>query len=71
MRPDEAVEIVAAPWRYEQDTVDAAADTLAAAVRRVRELHSDPATAGDGEQRCWECDHTWPCPTIQALDGTS
>ena len=71
MRPDEAVEIVAAPWRYEQDTVDAAADTLAAAVRPGRVLHSGPAAAGGGGPRCRVCVPTRPCPTIQALDGTS
>jgi len=35
------------------------------AIQRVRELHYEYPDTGD----CAGCNHIYPCPTIQALDG--
>ena len=51
------------------DTIMAAIETLASEdsaseqIERVRELHY-PA-----DEWCGDCGFSWPCPTIQALDG--
>ena len=38
-------------------------DAAWAAIERVRQLHTP------GDLWCEECGFSWPCPTIQALDG--
>lgn len=46
--------------------------TLKAADERVRELHNPlvkKAVFDTVETFCIHCDHSYPCPTIEALDG--
>ena len=42
-----------------------------ASIARVRELHICPHPEASHSQAksCHECWHTWPCPTIRALEG--
>ena len=61
------------------DTIMAAIETLtrddntAEAIERVRALHQE--TVYDSfwatDRYCRECSNDWPCPTIQALDGSA
>ena len=43
-------------------------DDQAQAIQRVRELHTTDKYINDAET-CMECDYTFPCNTIKALDG--
>lgn len=45
-----------------------------AAIQRIRELHAPSHWCcekcdGCDNKMCVECQHRWPCPTIEALDG--
>lgn len=42
------------------------ADRCLMAIERVRELHKPTEPSGS---YCHECGYTYPCATIQALDG--
>ena len=56
------------------ETADQYATALEAAVDRVRALHHHISITTRGatapEDRCRGCQQAWPCPTVQALDGT-
>lgn len=58
------------------DTIMAAIETLASEdraselIERVRQLHTPgDEWCGYHDAHCEECGASWPCPTIQALDG--
>lgn len=54
-------------------TENAATAPLAAAIQRVRELHAQyefQTHRGAIVPACVECEETWPCTTIAALDGS-
>lgn len=41
---------------------------LLTALEKVLELHF-PQFDNPGIDWCWECDKTWPCDTVRAIEG--
>lgn len=62
--------------RHQRGEQQARATTAEATIARVRELHNKTYVSVENQvwgrdPRCSECHDAYPCPTIQALDGSA